>query len=215
RSEVVRIYLAIIAATTVTIAISLFTNDNYSSFGEALRHSLFQVTSLISTTGFATANTNIWTPLAILLLIFVSIICACAGSTSGGMKVDRLLLFTKLLRAKIRQQQHPNAIIRIRIDGVTQEREQSHTVVLFIVTYLFIILLASVVNMLFGQDLLTGISSAISCIGNVGPAFGELGSADSFADVPAILKLQDSLLMLMGRLEIFGFIQLLFIKWWR
>lgn len=215
RSEVVRIYLAIIAATTLIIAISLFTNDNYSSFGEALRHSLFQVTSLISTTGFATANTNIWTPLAILLLIFVSIICACAGSTSGGMKVDRLLLFTKLLRAKIRQQQHPNAIIRIRIDGVTQEREQSHTVVLFIVTYLFIILLASVVNMLFGQDLLTGISSAISCIGNVGPAFGELGSTDSFADVPAILKLQDSLLMLMGRLEIFGFIQLLFIKWWR
>jgi trk system potassium uptake protein TrkH len=131
------------------------------------------------------------------------------------MKVDRLLLFTKLLRAKIRQQQHPNAIIRIRIDGVTQEREQSHTVVLFIVTYLFIILLASVVNMLFGQDLLTGISSAISCISNVGPAFGELGSTNSFAEVPAILKLQDSLLMLMGRLEIFGFIQLLFIKWWR
>ena len=87
--------------------------------------------SLISTTGFATADTNLWPPFAIVVLIFVSIICACAGSTSGGIKVDRALLSGKLLVAKIRRQQHPNAVIRIRVDGVSQEDEQLHSVILF------------------------------------------------------------------------------------
>lgn len=215
RSEVVKVYLLIIAAVSFVIAVSLYAADIYPSIFTSLRHSVFQVVSLISTTGFATANTNLWTPLAILLLIFVSIVCACAGSTSGGLKVDRLLMFAKLLRMKISQQQHPNAVIRIRVDGVTQDHNHLHTVVLFISSYLFIIFLASVVNMIFGQDLLTGFTSAVSCLGNVGPAFGEVGSMNCYSELPFVLKIQDTILMLMGRLEIFGFIQLLFIKWWR
>jgi trk system potassium uptake protein TrkH len=131
------------------------------------------------------------------------------------MKVDRLLIFWKILIARIRRQQHPNAVIRIRVDGVAQESDMLNSVVVFIVTYIALILFATFTNTLFGQDLMTAFSSAVACIGNVGPGFGEVGSMGNFANIPVILKLQNSILMLMGRLEIFGFIQLLFLKWWR
>ena len=215
RSEVVRTYLSIIAIATLLVATSIFGANIYADIWEALRHSFFQVVSLITTTGFATADTNLWTPFAIVVLIFVSVVCACAGSTAGGMKVDRLLIFCKILMAKIRRQQHPNAIIRIRVDGVVQDAEMLNGVVVFIVTYIGLIFFATFTNTLFGQDLMTAFSSAVACIGNVGPGFGEVGSMGNFADIPVILKLQNSILMLMGRLEIFGFIQLIFLKWWR
>lgn len=215
KSEVVRTYLAIIGVSTLFIAVSLYGADIFPTIWESLRHSLFQVVSLITSTGFATADTNLWTPFAIVLLIFVSIVCACAGSTSGGMKVDRLLIFCKILWARIRRQQHPNAVIRIRVDGVAQDADVLNNVVIFIVTYIALILVATFTNALFGQDLMTAFSSAVACIGNVGPGFGQVGSMGNFADIPAVLKLQDSILMLIGRLEIFGFIQLLFLKWWK
>jgi trk system potassium uptake protein TrkH len=117
--------------------------------------------------------------------------------------------------ARIRRQQHPNAVIRIRVDGIAQDADLLNSVVVFIVAYIGLIFMATLTNTLFGQDLMTAFSSAVACIGNVGPGFGEVGSMGNFANIPAILKLQDSLLMLMGRLEIFGFIQLFFLKWWR
>ena len=215
RSEVVKTYFIIIVVATLLVATSIFGANVYTSIWEALRHSFFQVVSLITTTGFATADTNLWTPFAIIVLIFVSIVCACAGSTSGGMKVDRLLIFCKILMARIRRQQHPNAVIRIRVDGVVQESDLLNSVVVFIVTYIALIFFATFTNTLFGQDLMTAFSSAVACIGNVGPGFGEVGSMGNFANIPAILKIQNSILMLMGRLEIFGFIQLIFLKWWR
>ena len=215
RSEVVRTYVAIIFGVTLCATVSLYAADVYPTLWESLRQSAFQVVSLITTTGYATVDTNLWTPFAIVLLIFVSIVCACAGSTSGGLKVDRLLLFAKQLVARIKRQQHPNAVIRIRVDGVVQESEQLNGVVVFVVTYLIIVLVATVVNTMFSQDLMTSFSSAVACMGNVGPGFGAVGSLDNYAQMPLILKLQASLLMLMGRLEIFGFIQLFFLKWWR
>ena len=129
--------------------------------------------------------------------------------------MDRLLIFCKIMWARIRRQQHPNAVIRIRVDGVAQESDTLNSVVVFIVAYIALMLVATFTNTLFGQDLMTAFTSAVACIGNVGPGFGGVGAMGNFADIPAILKLQDSFLMLMGRLEIFGFIQLFFLKWWR
>ena len=215
RSEVVRVYIGIILVCSICVAISLFVADIYPTIWSALRKAGFQVVSLISTTGFATADTNLWPPFAIVVLIFVSIICACAGSTSSGIKVDRALLSGKLLVAKIRRQQHPNAVIRIRVDGVSQEDEQLHSVILFVVVYLALLLIGTIFGTAFGQDLMTAFSSSVACMGNVGPGFGEVGSMSNYSDVPVILKLKDTILMLMGRLEIFGFIQLFFIKSWR
>ena len=215
RSEVVRVYVAIIVGATLLIGASLYFSDTYENIFTSLRQSAFQVVSLITTTGFATANTNLWTPFAIVILIILSLICGCAGSTSGGAKVDRVLLYGKVLKARLRGQQHPNAIIRIRLDGILQEDRQVNTVTLFLTTYFVLILLGTLSSALFGMDLLSAFSSSVAFIGNVGPGFGAVGSLDNYAELPSILKIQGSILMLMGRLEIFGFIQFLFIRMWR
>ena len=215
RSEVVRVYFAIIVCATLFIAASLYFADIYPNIFTSLRQSVFQVVSIITTTGFATANTNLWTPFAVVILIMLSIVCACAGSTSGGAKVDRILLYFKVLVARLRGQQHPNAVIRIRLDGILQEDRQVNTVTLFLTTYFVLILLGTLTSTLFGLDLLTAFSSSVAFLGNVGPGFGEVGSLDNYAAMPSILKIQGSILMLMGRLEIFGFIQFLFIRMWR
>ena len=215
RSEVVRVYFAIIVCATLFIAASLYFADIYPNIFTSLRQSVFQVVSLITTTGFATADTNLWTPFAVVILIILSIICGCAGSTSGGAKVDRILLYFKVLVARLRGQQHPNAVIRIRLDGILQEDRQVNTVTLFLTTYFVLILLGTLTSTLFGLDLLTAFSSSVAFLGNVGPGFGEVGSLDNYAAMPSILKIQGSILMLMGRLEIFGFIQFLFIRMWR
>ena len=215
RSEVVRVYVGIIVGATLLIGASLYFSGTYENIFTSLRQSVFQVVSLITTTGFATANTNLWTPFAIVILIILSIICGCAGSTSGGAKVDRVLLYGKVLKARLRGQQHPNAIIRIRLDGILQEDRQVNTVTLFLTTYFVLILLGTLSSALLGMDLLSAFSSSVAFIGNVGPGFGAVGSLDNYAELPSLLKIQGSILMLMGRLEIFGFIQFLFIRMWR
>lgn len=215
RSEVTRHYLSIILGASLLIAVSLFATGSYHSLIASFRHAIFQVTSLITTSGFATADTNLWTPFAIIILIFCSMICSCSGSTSGGIKVNRLVLAVKMMMAKLQQQRHPNAVVRVRLDGVVQEHDTLYTVAIFIVAYLVLILIGSLIGTLFGLDLMTAFTGAVACIGNVGPGFGEVGSMDNFAAVPSVMKGVDSLLMLFGRLEIFGLLQLFMMKWWK
>ena len=129
--------------------------------------------------------------------------------------MNRLILAFKMLMARLKRQQHPNAIIRVRVDGVLQEDETLNTAMTFIVIYMMLIFVGTLINTLFGADLLTGFSSAVACIGNVGPGFGEVGSMSNYATQPVILKFTDTLLMLFGRLEIFGLVQLFFIRAWK
>lgn len=215
RSEVTRNYIGMLLAGSVLIAASLFIAGLYPTITSAFRYATFQFVSLVTTTGFATADSNAWTSFAIIILIFGSIICACAGSTAGGIKINRLVLAVKMMRTRLKQQQHPNAIIRIKLDGIIQENEALHAVMIFIVTYLIFILAGTVVNTMFGIDLTTSFSSSVACIGNVGPGFGVVYSFGNYGALPGLVKFTDTLLMLLGRLEIFGLIQLFFIKWWR
>ena len=214
-SEVVRTFIGMMVVIAVVIAISLVAEGIYPTIGEALRHASFQVVSITTTTGYATADTNTWTPLAIALLVFCSVISGCAGSTSGGMKVDRLLIATKVIRNRMKIQLHPNAVIRTKIDGTVRDDSVQSLVMTFIVTYILLVLLGTIVYALFGCDLTTGFTASIACISNVGPGFGEVGSMSNFSGLPAVLKFTSTVLMLIGRLEIFGFIQLLFIRSWR
>ena len=215
RSEVVRTFIIMMLVISVVIAISLVSADIYTNFGEAMRHASFQVVSLSTTSGFATTDTNLWTPLAMVLLIFCSVICGCAGSTSGGMKVDRLLIASKVIRNRMKIQLHPNAVIRTKMGGIVQEESTQNLVMTFIVSYIMLTLIGTIVYTMFGCDIITGFTASISCLSNVGPGFGEIGSMDNFSQLPVTLKLCSTLLMLIGRLEIFGFIQLLFIRAWR
>ena len=214
RSEVVKTYLVVLVVSSVLIAVSLRLADVYPTLLSSFRHSLFQVVSISTTTGFATTDTNTWTPLAVMILVVLSLTGACAGSTSGGLKFDRLILAAKSVKARIVQQQHPNAIVRIKIDGVIQRTDTVSTVMTFIVFYILLILIGVFVNSLYGIDLTTGFSSAVACVSNVGPGFGEVGSVLNYSSLPSMVKFTDTLLMLFGRLEIFGLIQIFLIKWW-
>ncbi|MBQ1253365.1 MAG: TrkH family potassium uptake protein [Alistipes sp.] len=215
RSEITRSFIAVFAFSALFIAISLRAAGIYPTIFSSLRHAAFQTASLITTTGFATADCNTWTPFAVLILMFCSLVCGCAGSTSGGLKIDRLVLALKMLRNKLQSQQHPNAIMRIKVDGYCQDQDMLNSVMVYIVTFLLLILAGAFVNTLFGCDLLTGFSAALACISNVGPGFGDVGTMDNYSQMPAIVKMNLSLMMLFGRLEIFGLIQLFFIRWWK
>lgn len=215
RSEVTRWYLGMLLAGGVLIAVSLYAADLYPTLTASFRYAMFQFVSVVTTTGFATADSNTWTSFAVILLIFGSIVCACAGSTAGGIKINRLVLAGKMMRTRLRQQQHPNAIIRIKLDGVIQENEALHAVMIFIVTYLMFILAGTVFGTVLGVDLTTSFTGSVASMGNVGPGFGEVGSMDNFSAMPTAFKFSNSLLMLLGRLEIFGLIQIFFIKWWK
>ena len=215
RSEIARTYFAVIGVSALLIGISLWMADIYPNIFASMRSALFHTVSLITTTGFATVDCNTWTSFAIMILIFCSVVCACAGSTSGGMKIDRLLLALKMLRNRLNSQQHPNAVIRTKVDGVPQDKNLLNSVMVYIVAYMLLILAGAFVNTMFGCDLLTGFSASVACASNVGPGFGEVGTMDNYSSMPAILKMNQTLLMMFGRLEIFGLIQLFFIRWWR
>lgn len=215
RSEVTRWYLGMLLGGGLLIAVSLYAAEIYPTFLTSFRHAIFQFVSVTTTTGFATADSNTWTSFAIILLIFGSLVCACAGSTAGGIKVNRLVLSVKMMRARLRQQQHPNAVIRIRLDGMIQENEVMYSVMVFIVTYLMLVLAGTVFGTMLGVDLTTSFTGSVASMGNVGPGFGEVGSMDNFSAMPTAFKLSNTLLMLLGRLEIFGLIQIFFIKWWK
>lgn len=215
RSEITRSYLMMFAISTILITLSLCVSNIYPTAISSLRHAAFQVASLMTTTGFATADCNTWTPFAILILMFCSLVCGCAGSTAGGLKVDRMVLALKMLRNKLQSQQHPNAIMRIKVDGYSQDKDMLNSVMVYIVAFLILILIGTFLNTLFGCDLMTGFSATLACASNVGPGFGEVGTMDNYAAMPAIVKLNLSLIMLFGRLEIFGLVQLFFIRWWK
>lgn len=215
RSEVSRCYFLIVAVAVVLVTLSLYFGDIYPTIPKALRYASFQVVTLISTTGFATADTNLWTPMAIVLLIFVSIVCGCAGSTTGGIKTDRFLLAIKTLRMRFSLQQHPNAVMHARIDGNVLEEKVVNTAMTFIVAYFILMFIGTIVGTMCGVDLETSFTASVACIGNVGPGFGEVNSMGTYAGLPSVMKFSSTMLMLLGRLEIFGLVQLFFLKWWR
>ena len=215
RSEITRSYIAMFALSSVMIAVSLWVADIYPTILSSFRHAAFQTASLMTTSGFATADCNTWTPFAILILMFCSLICGCAGSTSGGLKVDRLVLAMKMLRNKLQSQQHPNAIMRIKVDGYCQDQGMLNGVMVYIVAFMLLVLVGTFINTLFGCDLMTGFSATLACASNVGPGFGEVGTMDNYSAMPAVVKMTLSFIMLFGRLEIFGLIQLFFIRWWK
>lgn len=215
RNEVFRFYFFSVAAGILLVTFNLWNTGVYGTLGECLRKGWFQTVSIATTTGFATADTAVWPSFSIALLLFFSIQCACAGSTSGGLKCDRVLLSFKVIRTRIRQQQHPNAVLRIKLNGVIQEDSTVNFAMLYIVIYFLLILLGTLVNTAAGLDFMTGMSASVTCMGNVGPGFGEVGALDNFHELPGVIKISSTLLMLLGRLEIFGLIQLFLIKWWR
>ena len=204
-SEVFKIFLAgVLAASALTAANLLMSGQCHSLF-KAVRLAVFQIASITTTTGFATADTDTWPALSITVICLCSVICGCTGSTSGGIKVDRALLAAKGMREKVRSLSHPSNIRFIRIDSHVRKMGEVEDACVFILFYLSLAAAGGFINAMGGMDLRSGLSASIACIGNVGPGFGSVGSMGNYADMPVALKVSSMLLMLLGRLEIYPF----------
>jgi len=214
RSEIVRAFVLVLFAGIFLVALKLWLSD-YGNFWESLRLASFQVVSLGTTTGFATADTPNWPFFTILIMIYFTIQCACAGSTSGGLKFDRVLLFFKSIILQIKSLQHPQGVFVLKINHRTVEDSVLQNSLIYILLYLSIILTSTLLITFQDVDLITSFSAAVTTIGNVGPGFGGVSSLGNFGALPTFSKFILSINMLLGRLEIFSIISLFFIKSWK
>lgn len=215
RSEVSRYFIGFMVVAGIAIAADLYFSHIYSHPLEALRYSLFQVISYGSTTGFASTNDAYWPPFSMLVMIFASIQCASAGSTTGGVKADRVLLLLKAIKARVLKIQHQNAVIRIKLNNVTQDNTVVNTAILLVACYVLALFISTVFISFWGYDLLTCFTASVACLGNVGPGFGRVSSLDNMDFFEAPIKFWLTVVMLFGRLEIFGFIHLFMIRSWK
>ena len=188
---------------------------NYATLGESLRYASFQVASLGTSTGFATADSAVWTAPAQTILLFFTLWCACAGSTSGGIKIDRILLMGKLLRLRFRQVIHPSLVLNVTVDNRSIPTELAYTATLFIAVYLAVAGASTLGLSLFGEPMLESFTGTIACLANAGPGLGKVGSMGNYAGLNDGSKLILSAVMLIGRLEIFGLLVLFLREFWR
>lgn len=215
RSEVARFYVLSLLVSTLIVSASLLLNHNYTNVWEALRYGVFQVVSYTTTTGFASTDNALWPPLAMIVMIYCTVQCAMAGSSAGGVKADRVLLILKAIKARVLKLQHPNAVIRIKQNGVAQEDGVVNAAILLVMIYLLTALVGTVLLTAMNLDLLTSFTATIASLSNVGPGFGKVSNLASFGPLPEAAKWLMSLLMLFGRLEFFGFIHIFMLRSWK
>ena len=207
-------YFSIAAGFSVVVGVGLFFTSDMG-VAEALRVSLFQVVSLQTTTGFATANYAVWMPLLWLLLCALMFIGACSGSTSGAMKCARISILFKVMWNEFKRRVHPTAVSPVRMTGRIIPTAVQSAILAYTVIYIFMLVLGLFVNMAFGVDFLDAFSLSVASVGNVGPALGNYGPMDSFATLPAAVKWFSAFQMLVGRLEFFAVLLLLTPVFWR
>jgi trk system potassium uptake protein TrkH len=217
RSPVVRFYTLAMLIGIICVSADLYLNrSDYTSLFKAIHHGAFQVVAISSNTGFAIADTTVWPVFSVLLLLYFSFQGACSGSTSGGIKADRVLILFQSIKTHIKKLQHPNAIISTRLGNVTIENDTVSAVAVFILLYILIVFAVTLFLSLFGIDMRSAFSNTVAIMGNVGPGYGEIaGSMGNYAELPSLVKLVLSLTMLLGRLEIYGLIIIFFLRSWK
>ena len=214
KSTVVRYYILAIVIGIVLTAFSSY-GDQYQNWFEALRYAAFQITSIGTSTGFANADSSVWPPLAQILIIFFALQCACAGSTSGGIKADRFIMFWKAFIRQLKSLQHPHAVIPVRFGDKVIKDDVLAMGILYLCVYLGLVSIATIFLAVLGVDILSAFSGAVATTGNVGPGLGTVGSMSNFSHIPYLGKWVLSGTMLLGRLEIYGLIIFFLPKIWK
>ena len=213
KSEELGWYLAIIAAATVTIASNIV--KSVGSMAHALRLAFFQVASIMTSTGFASTDFDLWPAYSKVLLVLLMIIGACAGSTGGGTKVSRLIIIVKAAVAELRQQASPRSVLRVTLDGERLDAETIRTTLVFLIMYASLVVLSCLLLSIQGVDLITTFTSTIACISNIGPGLALVGPTGNFAFWSDPAKLLLSFLMIAGRPEIYAIMMLFSRHVWR
>jgi len=193
----------------------LLYNGFFPGIENAFRKAAFQVITLISSCGFATADYIPWGPFFWLIALIIMFVGGCAGSTSGGLKMGRFVVLNKNLSNAFLKQTHPNAVIPVRMNGHVVSADIVHRILAFAFVYIALILASCLVLMLDGVGFEESIGATISSISNVGPALGKIGSLGNYADIPTISKWFLAFLMMVGRLEIFTVLTILLPGFWK
>jgi trk system potassium uptake protein TrkH len=209
-----RVFLGLIAIFIFFITLDTY-GSIYSSLSTALRYAAFQVSSIITTTGFVTANYDQWPALSKIILLICMFLGAMAGSTGGGMKIMRTMLLVKHSYREIFRLIHPHAVTTVKLAGKPVSPEIVSSIGGFFVLYLGIFLSATLVMASLGLDMMSALASVAASIGNIGPGFGTVGPVKNFSEIPVLGKWILSFCMLLGRLEIFTVLILLVPEFWR
>jgi trk system potassium uptake protein TrkH len=179
-NAVVKYYFGSIIVCSAAIMISLVTQGGYTSWGKAAMDSGFTVVSYMSTAGFGICDNALWPSIAGIVLLFVSLQCGCSGSTTGGIKVDRIVIVFKAIGHEVRRRLHPSAVGQVRMSGQNLSDSSVSAVMMFIVVYVFTIFFSVICVMLCGSEPSTAVSGVIASVGSVGPGLGELGCLDNY-----------------------------------
>ncbi len=201
-NEEFRTYLKFTVMLGAVLAFFVYAATD-DTFEKAFRDTLFQTVSIITTTGFVTADYTAWSPLLTVVFFMLMFIGASAGSTAGGVKVVRHVVLLKNSFLELKRQVHPSAILPVRLNGKAVPAEITFNILAFMIIYLMVFVAGSVIMAALGLDFETAIGSVATCLGNIGPGLGKVGPVDNFAEVPQVGKWVLSLLMLLGRLELF------------
>lgn len=215
RDSEVRAYLGIFFIVTVAMAVALQLNGVYDSFGESIRYGSFQVASILTTTGYATADFAVWPAAAQVLLFLLMFVGGSSGSTGGGIKVVRIITLLKQAANEMNFLLHPRGVFSIKLSGGTVKKNVVYAISGFVILYIFLILLTTVVVGLSGFDLMTSISTALASLGNIGPGFAMVGPTENYAFFPDHIKWFLSFVMMMGRLEVFTVLILFTPRFWK
>ena len=213
RSETLWTFLGIVAASVALIAWDIL--RIYGTVGQSIRYAFFQVASIISTSGFSTADYDAWPSFARSILVVIMFVGACAGSTGGGIKVDRVVILVKASLRDMRKLVHPNAVASVRFEGKPLPERNIQGVHTYMTVYLFVFTASCLLLSLERFDLVTVFTAVAACINNIGPGLGVVGPAGNFAAFSPASKWLLSFDMLVGRLEIFPMILLFAPSLWR
>lgn len=206
----VRVYTTFVILAISIISVNIYLQlSEFSNFGDAIRHAAFYVTALISTTGFATVDYNLWPTISHVVLMLALFMGACAGSTGGGFKVSRVMILLKGMKNEVQKAIHPRQIKRITMDKKPVDSEVVRNVNAFFVAYAFILVIGVFLISLNGKDITTSVTAVMTALSNVGPGLSQIGPVNNFAHFSDFSKIVLSFLMLAGRLELFPMIILL------
>ncbi len=209
-----RFFLFLLAALIFVVSWDLY-GPVYETIGSALRYGAFQVVSIITTTGYATADYETWPSLSRLILFVCMFIGASAGSTGGGMKCVRIMLGIKYCYRELFALIHPKAVAYVKLSGKTIPEDAMKSIMGFLFLYILIFIICSLVMAAMGIDPLTAVAAVASSLGNIGPGFGGVGPLDNFYAVPVAGKWLLIWCMLLGRLEIYTILILLVPEFWK
>ena len=203
KNSVVKYYFGSIAVMSLVIMFSLMAKGGYESFSDALMDSCFTVVSYMSTAGFAICDNSTWPWLAGVVLLLASFQCGCAGSTTGGIKVDRIIIAFKAVSNEIRHRLHPTSVSHARLSGQHLADDTVSAVLMYIVIYFIVIFVSILAVILCGSEATEAVSGVIASVGSVGPGLGELGCMDNYSAQPAMAKFIYTFDMFLGRVEIY------------